>query len=334
MVTSYFSVIFALMTSIIILAIIGFSLLIQLRFARAKINQLLEAKAKAQEEADAFAELAKNPLGPLMNQNTEPLILSFNEKGIITDANANLLQKFGYTKRTLIGKNAIGTILPAPKKEADNIILRLFKNPHLFLDTETKAQTRDGNEIWVSWTNKISYNAKGKAVSVSAVGFDITKRKEMEAELQYLSSIDPQTGAMNRHALMETAAVELKRAQRYQRALSIVVLKFRAANMLSLSDTLLTDAVELTRRVIRSVDYLGRIGDVEFAMILPETEAKDVPAVINRLAQHMEHYNQTASNSVAFDYAATQFKTDADTIDSLLTSAWKQVNFKPKKAKK
>ncbi len=325
--TINFSLILILIVISILFILISFVLLYKLNHTRLRLNQVLENCAKAIEEADHYAELAKNPLGPLFAQNTEPFILSFNTKGKIIDANHNLLQRFGYARHELIGKNAAGTILPKPNKETDNMIYRLFNNPDLFIDVETPAKTKSGQVIWVSWTNKVVYNSKGKAVSADAVGFDITKRKDMEAELQYLSSIDPQTGVMNRHALLETGATELKRAKRYGRALSVVVVKL-VSKQSSLSDEQLKTAVQLVREVVRSVDYVGRIGDVDFAFILPETDAGRVPFLIQRLLQHFETYNKKTKNDISLIYAATDLKKKTDTIDSLLSQAWRKVELK------
>lgn len=299
----------------------------RLRFG---MNQLLEEKAKLIEENDQYITQIKNPLGPLFSADTEPLILSFDHQGKIIKANDYLLNKFGYTKKQLIGKNAINTILPKPKKETDSMIYRLFKNPNLFVDAETETQTKSGQKIWISWTNKIIYDTKGKPIAVDAVGFDITKRKELEAELQYLSSIDPQTGAMNRPALIQTGATELKRAKRYKRTLSVVIFKFQVkGTQASLTDTQLKEATQLTRQVIRSVDYLGRIGDTEFALILPETPKKNIPFLIQRIMKYLAEYNKKSQNKLTLFYASTSLTKNSDTIDKLLATAWRNLDKNP-----
>ena len=311
---------------IILLLTINVYFACQLKKTRIKVNELLEDNAKLSDQTDQLIATQKNPLGPIFNRNTLPLILSFDKKGKITNANEELLQKFGYTKRSLIGKNALGTILPKPEKASEDIVLRLFANPNLFIDTETESITKKGEHIWISWTNKIIYDKKGKAVSADAVGFDITKRKEMEAELKYLSSIDPQTGVMNRHALLETGTIELKRAKRYHRAISVAVIKFAAQNNASFSDQQLKDAISLTRKVVRSVDYLGRIGDVEFALILPETVQENIQFLIQRLNQHLDIYNRKQSTKLSVIYGVSTYKKQSDTIDKLLNQAWHRLN--------
>ena len=326
---SWISFILFICCLIILMAVFVVSAL-QIKHLRYTLNQLLEEKAKLIEENDRYATKIKNPLGPLFSADTNPLILSFDKSGKITKANDALLKKFGYTKKQLIGQNAIGTILPKPKKETESMIYRLFKNPLLFVDAETEVQSKSGQKIWISWTNKIIYNKQGQPSSAEAVGFDITKRKELEAELQYLSSIDPQTGAMNRPALLQTGMTELKRAKRYKRTLSVVIFQFQSKGTNSLTDTQLKEATYLTRQVIRSVDYLGRIGDTEFALILPETPKENIPFLIQRLVQHLTAYNKKNKGQLSLFYASSTFTKATDTIDSLLSQAWHQLNKNPR----
>ena len=315
----------------ILFAIVCLWLWRRLKRLRYTMNQLLEEKARITNEADYFAEMAKNPLGPLFQKNSHPVILSFDSKGKITDANEELLRRFGYSWRALIGKNVVGTILPETEKGSESIVERIFKNPSLFIDSETEARTKSGDRIWISWTNKIIYNKNGRPVAVDAVGFDITKRKQMEAELQYLSTIDPQTGVLNRHALLEIGATELKRAKRYHRDLSVAIVRFLDRGSPDFSDQQLINITQLLRHVIRAVDYIGRIGDVEFAFILPETPAKNVPFLMNRLNQQLEEYNQKTQKTVlSLKYTSTAFKKDTDTIEDLLGGAWTRLD-EPKK---
>ncbi len=315
----------------ILLAVVSLWLWRRLKHLHFVMNQLLEEKARLTNEADYFAEMAKNPLGPLFQKNSHPVILSFDSKGKITDANEELLRRFGYSWRALMGKNVVGTILPETEKGTESIIQRIFKNPSLFIDSETEAKTKAGDRIWISWTNKIIYNKNGRPIAVDAVGFDITKRKQMEAELQYLSTIDPQTGVLNRHALLEVGTTELKRAKRYHRDLSIAIVRFLDNGSTDFSDQQLIAVTQLLRHVVRSVDYIGRIGDVEFAFILPETPAKNVPFLMKRLTQQLDEYGQKSKNTaLSLKYTSSAFKKDSDTIEDLLGSAWARLD-EPKK---
>ncbi len=315
----------------ICLILLGFFLWanLKIRQLRIRLNKLLAEKAELIEEIDNYEAQVKKPLGFLFEQDTKPYILSFDKNGKILKANDFLLDKFGYTKRQLIGKKAVGTILPQPKQEADNIVYRLFKNPNLFIDTETETITKTGQKLWISWTNKIIYDDKGKAVAADAVGFDISKRKELEAELRYLSSIDPQTGALNRPALLQTATTELRRAQRYKRGLSIVIFQLQSQSKASsLSDTQLKEVTHLTTKNIRAVDYLGRIGDAEFALVLPETSNDKIPILMQRITGHLNDYNKKNKTDLILNYAFSSVTKNTKTIDELLNRALQELNRK------
>ena len=318
--------------------VISIVLVGKIRSLRQRINTLLEENAQKTTELDNYIQAQKNPLGPLMTKTAKSLIVSFNRNGIITKVNDELLRLFGFTSKELIGKNMIGTVLPTPEKEKYNIIKRIFANPKLFIDCETQAQTKNKKTVWISWTNRFVYDKNDRPISVSAVGFDISRRKSMEAELQYLSTVDPQTGVLNRTALIEVGSRELKRAMRYHRSLSVAIVKLKHKNIFDamsddFTDAVLHDIIQMCRKVMRSVDYLGRIGDIEFAMILPETQISNLPFLIKRLNEHIDAYNKGAGLKDAIDlvYGGADYTKDSDTIDSLLSAADVDLNKKEKK---
>ena len=307
---------------------ISFLLVHKIRQLRQRLNVLLEENAKKTTELDEYFKHKRQPLGPLLNQGSKSLIMHLNSEGKIIKANDTLYRVLGFNKNDLIGKDAIGTIFPAPEKGKSSIIKRVFANPKLFIECETESLRKDKSSIWISWTNRFIYDKRNHPVEVYAVGFDISKRKELEAQLQYMSSIDPQTGVLNRSALLNTGATELKRAIRYKRDLSIAIIKIKRKNtddfdLDGFTDAVLHSLIQMCRKVMRSVDYLGRIGDVEFAMILPETRASNLPFLIQRINEHLLAYNHEADlkNSVEIVYGVAAYSKPTDTIDSLLHQA-------------
>ncbi|MGH2582692.1 MAG: diguanylate cyclase [Anaerolineales bacterium] len=90
---------------------------------------------------------------------------------------------------------------------------------------------------------------------------------------------DRLTGAYNRHYLDDFLSIEVKRCQRYQRPLSLVLLDidhFKTCNDRAghqTGDQALRDVVQLLNLGIRSVDLVARYGGEEFLVVLPETEA-------------------------------------------------------------
>ncbi len=129
---------------------------------------------------------------------------------------------------------------------------------------------------------------------------------------------------------MEYGEKELKRAIRYNRTLSLLILKLDHFRVLgqefgySFGDEALQKTVKICKESIRDSDYLGRIGDVEFAILLPETPFENVPFLIERLRLKIQEQNLkteigNAFITTAFGVAAKQ--DDKDSIDAMLVRA-------------
>jgi diguanylate cyclase (GGDEF)-like protein len=120
---------------------------------------------------------------------------------------------------------------------------------------------------------------------------DITERKRTEQSLKDLASRDFLTGVANRRHFFERAAEEHARSRRYRRALSILMVDidhFKRINDQyghTRGDEVLKTLCEASRRGLREVDLLARIGGEEFAVLLPETNESGARIVAERIRQ-------------------------------------------------
>lgn len=125
---------------------------------------------------------------------------------------------------------------------------------------------------------------------------DITRQVEMERELnrakatlEQLANTDELTGLANRRHLMQKLAVEVDRAHRYHRPLSLIVLDldhFKRVNDTyghAVGDDVLRSAAQAMTRISRDLDLPGRMGGEEFAVILPETDGEGARTVADRM---------------------------------------------------
>lgn len=317
-----------------LLAVVAIAFFNRSRHLRKKLSKMLEQMAIQKKELDEAKSIGQNILSPFIPETSRSIILSIDPSGKITDMNDYAAEIFGYQKEDLIGEDAFGTIFPEPAKKDSqqlNMIERIFANPKLYVEHETENIKKSGEHFWVSWTNRIMYDDNGKAIELRSVGFDITKRKQLEEELRYLASVDPQTGTLNRQALIDAGMHELKRSQRYKRNMAILLLKLDyfhgADDSHGFSDDIVRKVITIVRASVRDSDFIGRVGDVEFAMILPETSAKEAAVVATRIKEKIQDenlkYNGNFFVTVSFGIAE---KTQAsDTIDSLLLKALNSV---------
>jgi diguanylate cyclase (GGDEF)-like protein len=112
-------------------------------------------------------------------------------------------------------------------------------------------------------------------------------------EARQLADLDALTGLHNYRYFHETLGREVARAHRYGRDLALVVLDiddFKAVNdrvgHLS-GDSVLAEAAQRVRSVVRGADVACRVGGDEFAVILPESTAADAESLYRRLQGEM-----------------------------------------------
>lgn len=117
--------------------------------------------------------------------------------------------------------------------------------------------------------------------------------KQSLEELRNLSVKDPLTELYNRRYLAERLPQEIKRAARYGRNLSLIMLDldhFKAINDRyghGTGDGVLKICAEALQEAIRQeIDWAARYGGEEFLLILPETDHGEALLVAERLREH------------------------------------------------
>src|SRR5436190_3170737 len=110
-------------------------------------------------------------------------------------------------------------------------------------------------------------------------------------EARQLADIDALTGLHNRRYFHETLAREVARAHRYSRQLGLIVFDLDDFKEINdrighlAGDSVLAEAAERIRAVVRSADIACRVGGDEFAVVLPESSLQDADQLYHRL-QH------------------------------------------------
>ena len=139
------------------------------------------------------------------------------------------------------------------------------------------------NGSWLFFTAAPLRNAAGDLIGAIETLQDISERhraedalKESEARYRLLSVTDPLTGLFNRRHLHHCLELELERANRYRRPLSLLVIdcdNFKAINDTwghLAGDKVLQELARLIIESLRGTDYAFRYGGEEFVVLLPE----------------------------------------------------------------
>lgn len=315
-----------------------------LRFIRArtrakelkrKVIDLQNELLKTQKNLEELTKERNRKFDPYSSPNTKSIIFCLDKDGVVLSGNDYAFEFFGYAdKNELLGKNIIGTLVPLKDSHGQNmanLVERIKNNPRLYVDNENENICKNGKKVWVSWTNRIIYDSEGNPTEIRSVGFDISPRKRLEDELRQMTVIDPITGVLNRQRFLDDGTRELKRARRYGRELSVLLMtidRFDALNSehgTAFSDEAVKVAVTACQDAIRESDYLGRLADVEFALLLPETPLEGAMIVAERIRTQVMHSDLMVGDvkiSVTTSIGiATRLPSD-ETIDSVLLRAF------------
>ncbi len=118
---------------------------------------------------------------------------------------------------------------------------------------------------------------------------EVAERKKAQAQLLELATTDSLTGLRNRRYFFEFAKHEFERARRYHMPLALLLLDADHFKIINdryghpVGDLALQVLAATGQQLLREVDLFARIGGEEFAILLPQTEAKAAWMVAERL---------------------------------------------------
>ncbi len=113
-------------------------------------------------------------------------------------------------------------------------------------------------------------------------------------QMRELAATDGLTGLYNHRRVRELLREEMRRAERYNRPLSVLMVdvdgfkSFNDAYGHPSGDELLRTVAHLLRSGVRTVDRIGRYGGEEFIIVMPETHKDDAFLLAERLRSAME----------------------------------------------
>jgi len=111
------------------------------------------------------------------------VVMRMDTNGVITFLNKFGEELFGYTKEEIIGKNAIGTIIPETEstgRDLKKMIREIGENPDKYKSNINENMSKTGERLWISWTNRPVYDEHGRVTEILCIGNDITELKKMQ----------------------------------------------------------------------------------------------------------------------------------------------------------
>lgn len=148
-----------------------------------EINRdVTERKRRERENEEDLQQLAA-----LVSSAAIPII-SKTPEGIITSWNAAAEQMYGYTQQEVIGQPITILFPPDRQDEFVRIMERIRRGERVDL-YETTRRRKDGTILPVSITVSPIYNRAGQIIGASDIAHNITERKRIQAQEQFLTDV-------------------------------------------------------------------------------------------------------------------------------------------------
>lgn len=146
------------------------------------ISDRKQAESRLAESEQKYRELVE-----LANS----IILRWDAKGRITFLNEYGQKFFGYTQEEIIGRHVIDTLVPDTDSEGRDLrslMSQICADPMTFEHNINENARRNGERVWVAWTNKFVNDENGNIIEILSIGSDITEQRQAEIAIHELNA--------------------------------------------------------------------------------------------------------------------------------------------------
>jgi PAS domain S-box-containing protein len=150
------------------------------------INETLLFEIKERKKIEGILTESEKKYRDLV-EGANSVILRWTKDGCITFINRFAQKFFGYSEEEILGKNIIGTIVPGVESTGRNLASlmgSLIKDPKAYAVNENENIKKNGERVWIAWTNTPILDQEDQIIEVLSVGNDITRLKVAEDRLK------------------------------------------------------------------------------------------------------------------------------------------------------
>lgn len=261
------------------------------RFLQVKIVQKTEELSKSEEKFKASFE------------GSHDAIFIMTEEGKTIDCNQNTLKLFGYqNKEEFFAASPVGLY---PENQPDGYESELFYNEIIssvinsgtLQRFEWLHRRKDGSTFTADVA--LTVYPLGEQRVIQANVYDITERKRIQTQLEFLSLHDQLTGLYNR-AFFEKEMLRFRESRYYP--ITLISCDLDGLKLINDSlghqtgDRLLIACAEILKESLRSSDILARVGGDEFGAIMPNTDQEAGESIARRIRLNILRYNEEHSD--------------------------------------
>jgi len=285
----------------------------------------VEEKTRRKERNHAEKELRRSEAHyRALVENPTYGICQFDADGRFLDVNEALVAMLGYQfKEELMAMNLATDIIRDPIERAQ--LFESYRQTGQVDLIELEWQRKDGSPMRVRLSGRqvgVEQEAPG---GCQIIVEDVTAQRASDDHLRHIAATDALTGLANYRKFSETVESEIKRSERTARNFAVLIFDLNGMKRINDShghlagNRALCRLADIFRFACRSIDTASRYGGDEFAIVLPETGAREAGAVGRRICERLSDDQEKPSLSVSFGVAI--YPKDGTTIEALFQAA-------------
>lgn len=296
---------------------------IAMAFLLAKTRSSLDVE-KSQKEAmkkDFDALYNRSPLG----------YHTLDLNGAVVDMNDTEIGWLGYVRDDIIGKKYAEFLDETSWAAFSENYARLMRSDRQeAMEHKYQIVGRDGKARALSLTPSIVRNENGRVVETRWAAVDISETIRLEQALDTEAHFDRVTNAHNRTFFFTLGQREIARARRLGAHLTLLYVDIEGFTRINsvyghfAGDKVLRAICSAITQGLRNVDVFARVGDDEFAILLPDTGGEGATIVAERLKAAIASTPVNLSSDEAVEIRVAigigEYSASTPDLDSLLTA--------------
>ncbi len=244
--------------------------------------------------------------------------------GRFLEVNEAMIRMLGYGSREeLLALDFARGVIQDPGRRAQ----LLGQTPaHAMIDPiETEWERKDHGTLKVRLSGREVLSELGELEAYEVIAEDVTRQRELEDHLRRQAASDSLTGLANYRHLVDVLDAEIKRSSRTNREFALLFFDMDGLKRINdrhghmIGSQALCRLADVLSSTCRDIDTPARFGGDEFAVVLPETNARKAHQVARRICESVANDGNGPKLSVSAGVAV--YPRDGDTIEKLLREA-------------
>jgi PAS domain S-box-containing protein len=142
------------------------------------ITEKKRAETALQKSEEKYRELVEHANSIILHWTPDGQIMFLNEFG---------RRFFGYSEAEILGRHVVGTIVPENEstgRDLRHLMDQICAAPLAFEYNVNENMRRNGERVWIAWTNKVDLDHQNRVTGILSIGVNITQQKRAEEALR------------------------------------------------------------------------------------------------------------------------------------------------------